>query len=377
MGVVLANYRLQPNGGQVIWQGKNRIVVAPKQGTPWVGTGTRQGSHLVPPSTVLKHSVSVPTAPVLPALLLGGIFLAVYAAVAVLPPIVMRVRSALQALQAGAASLRQGGLKEQVQSWRDRQKKLQAQNRRLARRPLGQRITRFLERAGSRLLPVEFILLLLGCAVAGEVAGGLLLGGLPGGILGFILGPLLVILSFRVRFSRRRKAFEASLAELLRYTANALKAGSSTMQAFDDLQESPGTVGVEFGRVMREYRVGIALPDSLAALADRVGSRDLDRVAMVISVQQQTGGNLADLFLRNADTIRDRLAMRGKIRAMTAQGRMSAWVMGLLPVGLFVFFFVTGRVPAMMSGIGAIMLMIAVGMEIVGALVLWKMLQLE
>lgn len=139
---------------------------------------------------------------------------------------------------------------------------------------------------------------------------------------------------------RRLLRFESQLLDAIVLVANSLRAGHSFMQAIELVsRETPPPLSLEFGRVLRENLVGIPVEEALLNLTERVESKDLELVVTGMLIQRQVGGNLAEVLDSIAKTIEKRIKMRAKIRALTAQGRMSAWVVSLLPfaLGFFVF----------------------------------------
>jgi tight adherence protein B len=104
-------------------------------------------------------------------------------------------------------------------------------------------------------------------------------------------------------------------------------------------QETSDPMARELKRVLAEARLGKALEDALSDAAIRMQSRDFDWAVMAIRIQREVGGNLAELLQTVAETMVQRSRMRGEVKALTAEGRLSAIVMGLLPVGLGLFMF--------------------------------------
>jgi tight adherence protein B len=103
----------------------------------------------------------------------------------------------------------------------------------------------------------------------------------------------------------------------------------------------PPPISVEFRRVLREAELGLSFPDSLAGLVQRTPSADLVIFTSAVAIQQRVGGDLAQIFRVISHTIRERLRIRGETRVLTAQARYSAYIVGALPVFLFVFLWVT------------------------------------
>jgi tight adherence protein B len=154
---------------------------------------------------------------------------------------------------------------------------------------------------------------------------------LIGGVVGFFLPRLWL----SRRKSGRLKAFNDRLADTITLIANALRAGSSFLQAIEMVvRETQPPISTEFGRVIREVNLGLPFDDALANMVRRVRSDDLELMATAITIQHQVGGNLAEILDSIAFTIRERVRIQGEIRTLTAQQRMSGYVVGFLPIGL-------------------------------------------
>ena len=164
------------------------------------------------------------------------------------------------------------------------------------------------------------------------------------GILGFVAGGPLVALSFLLVFalapfallsqlaSRRRKAFTEQLPDTLQLLASSLRAGYSLTQGLDAVaQEVEDPTGRELRRVVLETRLGRDLESALEDLAARMQSKDFDWVVMAIRIQREVGGNLAELLTNVAETMISRERLRREVSALTAEGRLSAIIVGALP----------------------------------------------
>lgn len=177
-------------------------------------------------------------------------------------------------------------------------------------------------------LPVHMVIGLVTAAL------GLLLtsGNLVGLILGLLLGLLVPWVILGIRQSRRMAAFQSQLAETLQLMAGSLQAGLSLAQSIDTIvREGSDPVAGEFRRAVVEARLGVDLEDSLEGIADRMQSKDFKWVVMAIRIQRQVGGNLAELLLNVAGTLREREYIRRHVRALSAEGRLSVYVLGGLP----------------------------------------------
>jgi tight adherence protein B len=162
----------------------------------------------------------------------------------------------------------------------------------------------------------------------------LLFGYAPLAIVGLAV-PFVVRSQILRKLERRRKAFAEQLPDNLQVLASALRAGHSFVGALsvvvDDADEPSRT---EFRRVVADEQLGVPLEDSIRAVVKRMDNEDLEQVALVASLQRQTGGNMAEVLERVTETIRERFELRRMIQTLTAQGRMSRWVLTALPVGL-------------------------------------------
>jgi tight adherence protein B len=222
-----------------------------------------------------------------------------------------------------------------------------ALNKAVEKRDFGANLLRDLGAADLKLKPSEFLAIWAGTIV-----------GLP--ILFFILGfvvkslqsPLMLLLAivlgfFLPRFwlgrrkSSRLSAFNKALPDTITLIANALRAGSSFLQAVElVVRESRPPISTEFGRVIREVNLGLSFEVALENMVRRVRSDDLELMATAIAIQHQVGGNLAEILDSIAFTIRERVRIKGEIRTLTAQQRMSGYVVGGLPIVLALFIYV-------------------------------------
>jgi len=245
----------------------------------------------------------------------------------------------------------------------------------IAGRGFSDRIRARMARADVKLRVSEYITLqIISVAAVGFFAyqffGNSIILGAVGGIVGSILPRLYV--SFAAR--RRIRAFDGQLSDTLNLWVNALRSGYSVLQAMEAIAaELPPPVSVEFERVVQEVRLGLTLSQALANMLRRVPSEDLDLVVTAVNIQREVGGNLAEVLDTISFTIRERVRIKGEIRTLTAQGRLSGWVISLLPLVLaFVLF---GINPGYMSELWVredpIILGIPCGwMVIAGALIL-------
>lgn len=251
----------------------------------------------------------------------------------------------------------------------------------IARRGNTARIEADLDRAGIDLRPGEWILLRIGVAVVGGVLLALLLPWLLGLLLGGVAGWLATGVYRRLRASRRARRFNDELPEALQLVVSALRSGFSFPQAIGALvSEGDEAVSGEFGRALAETRLGGDLEDALLRTAERTASADLAWLVMAIRVQREVGGTLSEVLETAVETMRERGRLRRHVRALSAEGRLSAWVLIAMPILLALFMFTTRRQylrPLYTTPIGVGMLVMAVLMMAAGTFWITRVVKVE
>lgn len=205
------------------------------------------------------------------------------------------------------------------------------------------RVTRRLTGAGSSLTASEWLLLHAGIVVGGGAAGFLLGSGLLTvlGVLGGVIGPWFYL---KWRHGRRLSAFSSQLPETLGLMAGGLQAGLSLPQAVDTVvREGSEPMASELRRALVEQRLGIDVTDALESVGQRMDSADFGWIVMAVRIQREVGGNLAEILHTVADTLREREYLRRQVKALSAEGRMSGYILAGLPVVLFLFMLVANR----------------------------------
>ncbi len=196
------------------------------------------------------------------------------------------------------------------------------------------KVQRDLARANLKLRVSEYYYIRFGMALGLGLVLGVLrdpLSGLVGAILGYMLPRFYV----GRRIGGRLGAFNKQLADTITLLSNSLRAGSSFLQSIELVsRETPSPMGEEMGRVVREVNLGLGMEEALANLVRRIRSDDLDLMVTAIGVQQQVGGNLAEILDTIAFTIRERVRIKGDINTLTAQGRVSGYLVAFLPIAL-------------------------------------------
>lgn len=235
--------------------------------------------------------------------------------------------------------------------------------------------------ADISLKPEEFgvIWLLLASLPSGLV--GLFTGQLISALTLAVLGAVLPVFFLRHRKKKRTIAFEAQLGDALVIICNCLRSGLTFQQAMDAInKEMEAPISVEFGRTLQEMQYGLSLEQALNNMGSRIKSSDLMLTVSAVNIQRQTGGNLSEILEIISETIKDRIKIKGDIRTMTAQGRISGLIVGVLPIALGSFLMVIN--PDYMKvlftdRIGHILLIVAVIMEVIGFALIRKMVDIK
>ncbi|WP_438854770.1 type II secretion system F family protein [Agromyces sp. M3QZ16-3] len=197
-----------------------------------------------------------------------------------------------------------------------------------------------LELAGIRTSPSGMIIITFSLAAVFAVLGVLVGFGswwaLLWAVLFAMLAPLFVSLVLTIRTGRRRAAFADQLDDTLQLVSGNLRAGHGLTQALDSVARfaDPPTTE-EFSRIVNETRIGRDLGDALMSTADRMRSDDFTWAAQAIEINRATGGNLSETLQRTAATIRERNQIRRQVKALSAEGRLSAIILIVLPVAVF------------------------------------------
>jgi tight adherence protein B len=214
-------------------------------------------------------------------------------------------------------------------------------NKVVERQNFGANLLRDLGAADLKLKPSEYFAIWAGTTIGVPVVLF---------VLGFVIrslqSPIVLIVGLAIGFvaprfwlGRRKNSrltqFNRQLPDTITLIANALRAGSSFLQSIElVVRESRPPISIEFGRVIREVNLGLPFDTALENMVKRVKSEDFELMATAIAIQHQVGGNLAEILDSIAFTIRERVRIKGEIKSLTAQQRMSGYVVGGLPIAL-------------------------------------------
>jgi tight adherence protein B len=259
---------------------------------------------------------------------------------------------------------------------------LAAVDRVVRARGMRDRVNANLERAGVRMRPQEWVLLLISSGVV-LTAGVMfltrsLLLAVPIGVVVTWLGGRLYL---TVRSGRRAAAFAEQLPDVLQIVASSLRSGFTLSQALDSVvREGTEPASSEFARALTEARLGADLEDALEAAAERMRCRDLSWVVEAVRISREVGGNLAEVLLTTVSTMRERAQMRRQVRTLSAEGRLSAWILLCLPIMIGGWLLLTRRdylQPLFSTSIGIGMLAGAGLLVVVGAFWMSRLVKVE
>jgi tight adherence protein B len=265
-----------------------------------------------------------------PLIFVGGLLL-VYAALAMVFTLVFKSRSAVP------MSRRRPDVGPQTSSFtRLTDQAVQVLNRSVRRGGTGILNRDKLDAAGLKKGPGDYVLMAGALTFAAMVVG-FLTGGVFFAILLLVLTPVGLAVFLNVLVSRRRKKFDDQVPDTLQMFSGGLRAGHSLLRAIDAAaQESEVPMSEELNRVVNETRIGRDLGESLDEVARRTDNEDFGWIARSVEIHREVGGDLAEVLDHVGETIRDRNQIRGQVRALSAEGRISALVLISLPVVMFI-----------------------------------------
>lgn len=243
---------------------------------------------------------------------------------------------------------------------------------------------RDLRLADSHLQPVDVIAIRVAFAGLGLAVPYLFLGGVLGVLAAFagaVIGFKMPQMWLNRRRAARSRKLEEQLPEALTFVANSLKSGFGLLQGLSLAAEQlEHPIATELAQTVHETNVGSSTEEAFLALSERSESYDLDLVVTAILVQRSAGGNLAEILATVAETMRERVRIRGEVNTLTAQQRLTGVVVGLLPVGVAGLFLLMSPdyiTLLFTETIGKVMLGIAVILETAGILIIQRILAIE
>lgn len=246
---------------------------------------------------------------------------------------------------------------------------------------LSKKLDYLLKQAGLPIFGAEFIVIAFIAAFLGTLLVYLITLNLTLAPFAGLAMPFLMWVWVMILVGRRRRAFTEQLGDCLTTVANALRAGYSFQQAMDVVaREMEPPMSSEFERVSTDVAMGVSLENALEQMNNRVGSPDFDLVVTAVLIQREIGGNLAQILDSISETIQERIRMKREIKALTAQGRFSAWVLLLLPFAMAVFCWIFNHEQMMVfveEESGHIAIAVAIFLEFLGFIIIQRIVDIE
>jgi tight adherence protein B len=262
--------------------------------------------------------------------------------------------------------------------------------RRLARSPLldellsgsevMERLEKLLDQTDLDASVAQILTYMFALTAAGALIG-VMLRSLPLTVLLAAIGPAVPLLVISNARQKRARQISDQLPDALEMMARAIKAGHALPSSFKLVaQECPPPVAVEFAKAYEQQNLGLAFDQAVVAMCERVPSNlDLKLFAVSVMIQKETGGNLVEMLTSIADTMRERFKFYSKLRALTAEGRMSGWILGSLPLVVALIIQLTNRdyLSELGHGLGRTILLGGVTMWLLGIVWIRKLAQVE
>lgn len=259
-------------------------------------------------------------------------------------------------------------------------KVLEVAGRLFIARKITKKVDADLAKADAPLKGEEFLGLILILIFGGGLFFFLVTANLTIGLFAAALGGYLPYFGLRMVKAKRLAKFNGQIGDALVIMANSLRSGFSFLQAMDMVRkELPNPIAKEFSAALQEMNWGTPTEEALQNMSSRVNSEDLELVVTALLIQRQVGGNLAEVLDSISNTIRERVRIKGEIKTLTAQGRMSGLVVGFLPFGLTGIIYLIN--PAYIKILftcksGIIMVSLAMLSQVLGLVLIRKIIQI-
>lgn len=246
---------------------------------------------------------------------------------------------------------------------------------------VSKRFEEHLSSAGIKMNAQEYIILWFALTIGPIVFGSLLrmsvITIIGVSIIGFMIPQIMVNRAQK----KKQQLFNKQLGEALTIMSNCLRSGYSFQQTLNSVaQEMPAPISTEFGRVIREVQYGAQMKDALNRMVERTQNKDLELLVSAVLTSMQVGANLSEILDTISDTVHERIRLREEIRVMSAQGRMSGLIIGCLPLVVILFLMLTNPnyfIEFAENPMGKMMLMASVIMEVMGFLVINKIVDIK
>jgi tight adherence protein B len=238
-----------------------------------------------------------------------------------------------------------------------------------------------LVRGHIMLKPEEFITINLICMAVAGLIGFAMLGSVMTAVIMAVIGWMLPSIVLKSKIRKRIKFLNEQLGDSIMLISNSLKAGYSFFQAIDIVaREMTGPIAEEFSLLQKEINLGVNTEKALENMVERVQSDDMELLVTAVLIQRQVGGNLAEVLDNITSTIRDRVKIKGEVRTVTAQGRISGLIIALLPVILCILLMLINReymITLFTNPIGIGIIIFSAFMELIGIYLINKIVKVE
>ena len=247
--------------------------------------------------------------------------------------------------------------------------------------PFFDRLPRLVDQAGYPGRAIEALLVIVAFALVGGAVSAMRIGGLRAALFGAVAGILVPVFALFVMRRRRTARFEKQLPEALDMMARAIRAGNALPSAIQLVgEEMPAPAGTEFRQATEEIRLGVDPSEALERLRNRIALDELSFFCMAVKIQRASGGNLAEVFDRLAEVIRERFKLLSYAKALSTEHRYSAVIVALAPValaGFFEFLMPGYYTPLLESELGPTLLVLGASLELIGGFVIWRIAQIK
>jgi tight adherence protein B len=243
------------------------------------------------------------------------------------------------------------------------------------------RLENDLSMSGILIRPSEFLLIWIGLALVPSSLLLIVSHNLILAVIALVIGVVIPPYYVHRKQAKRVELFEQQLVDAIGIMSSCLKAGLTFQQALVSIStEMPEPISSEFGRVVKELKLGSTIETSLTKLSEKINSQNFMMIVSAILIQRQTGGNLSEILTNISGTIKERFKIKNEIKVLTATGRTSGMVVGLMPIFIILIFLLFNPSYVTIffeSNLGITMLVVAVAMEIIGYLVIRKIVNIK
>jgi tight adherence protein B len=254
-------------------------------------------------------------------------------------------------------------------------------DRRISGLPLVPALKRDLRRAGLSWQIKDYVGIIVVAAAIGAGIGWLIAPIIIAPLLTGLVGATIPVLLVKRTAAKRASTLNGQIVDLIEVLASSLRSGFGFVQSMElAARQQADPLGAELRVTLRELALGVSTDDAMERLGARVADEDLDIVITAVLIQRRVGGNLAEVLDNISHVIRDRVRVRGEVKTLTSQARFSAWIVGLLPVGLSVVISIMQphyMDPLFLDPGGRVMLLGAITLQVVGFLAVRRIAAIE